>query len=148
MTSLTIIAYALALLAGAAYELIADRREHISQQEVHRMRKGFFLAAFLFAVVLALAVPLAAQDGSMFDPGTVELILLGAGGLTVVGLTQMVKTWLKASGALAYIISAAVSGAATAYFLIRAGGFTWPAFLGYTAFVFLAANGIYKAKTA
>ena len=106
--------------------------------------KKIILLAFFFVVLLA--IPLAAADGPTFDSAIVELILAGVGGLTVLGITQMVKTWLKASGVLAYVISGAVSAAATAYILVKAGSFTIPAFVGYTVFVFLAANGIYKAK--
>lgn len=109
-----------------------------------RLIHVFILALFVLA---AFSLPLAAAEGTMFDSATVELILLGVGGLTVVGITQMIKTWLKANGALAYVISGVVSAAATAYYLVKAGSFAWPVFVGYTVFVFLAANGIYKAKT-
>jgi len=110
--------------------------------------KKITLTASLLTVILT--IPLAAQirDGAVFTPATVELILLGIGGLTVVGITQMIKSWLKATGILAYAISGAVSAAATAYVLTKTGGFTIPAFVGYTIFVFLAANGIYKTKTS
>lgn len=109
------------------------------------MKKNLILVSLFALIVLALAAPLAAADGSTFDPATVDLILAGVAGLTVLGITQMVKVWLKASGALAYVISGAVSAAATAYYLVKSGGFTVPVFVGYTVFVFLAANGIYKA---
>jgi len=108
--------------------------------------KKIILMAFFFMVLLAIPLAAAQTEGdTTYDPAVVELILLGVGGLTVVGITQMVKTWLKASGVLAYVISGIVSAAATAYFLVKAGSFTVPAFVGYTVFVFLAANGIYKA---
>ncbi len=111
------------------------------------MKKNILACLFLVIVFVLMAAPLAAQTGGVtFDPGTVDLILLGVAGLTVVGITQMVKVWLKASGALAYVISGAVSAAATAYYLVKADQFTVIAFVGYTVFVFLAANGIYKAK--
>jgi hypothetical protein len=110
------------------------------------MKKNLILVSLFTLILLALAVPLAAADGLTFDSAIVELILAGVGGLTVVGITQMVKTWLKVSGVLAYVISGAVSAAATAYCLVKAGAFTIPAFVGYAVFVFLAANGIYKAK--
>ena len=111
------------------------------------MKKKLILFTFLSVLVLALTGPAMAQIPGVpsYDPGTVDLILAGIGGLTVLGLTQMVKTWLKASGALAILISLAVSGAATAYYLVRAGTFSVIAFIGYTLFIFLAANGIYKA---
>jgi hypothetical protein len=110
--------------------------------------KKIILLAFLF--VALFSVPLLAlqeaEGTTVYDPAVVELILLGIGGLTVVGITQMIKIWLKATGVLGYVISGAVSAAATAYVLTTTGGFTIPAFVGYSIFVFLAANGIYKAK--
>ena len=81
----------------------------------------------------------------MFDPAVVSTIMLGALGLTVLGVTEMIKKALKATGVAAYAISAVISAAGTAYYLITAHIFTIPAMLGYTFFVFLSANGIYKA---
>jgi hypothetical protein len=110
--------------------------------------KKIILLAFLF--VTLFSIPLLAgqtEGGTVYDPAIVELILLGIGGLTVVGITQMIKGLFHATGVLAYVISGAVSAAATAYVLTTTGGFTIPAFVGYAVFVFLAANGIYKAKT-
>jgi hypothetical protein len=83
-----------------------------------------------------------------FDPAIVQIILAGALGLTVLGLTQMLKTWLKVSGIAAYLISFAVSGGATAYYLVSTHSFTIVYFIGYTFLVFLSANGIYKATAA
>ena len=81
----------------------------------------------------------------MFDPGVVETIMLGALGLTVLGITEMLKKWLKATGVAAYAVSLVVSAAGTAYYLITTHLFTIPLMLGYTFLVFLSANGIYKA---
>lgn len=81
----------------------------------------------------------------MFDPSTIEVIMAGALGLTVLGVTQLIKEWLKATGLLAVFISLVVSAAATAYYLISNAIWTLPLFLGYTFFVFLTANGIFKA---
>ena len=81
----------------------------------------------------------------IFDPEIVQVILAGALGLTVLGVTQVIKNWLKATGVLAVVLSLAVSGAATAYYLISNTIFTIPLFLGYTFFVFITANGIYKS---
>ena len=83
-----------------------------------------------------------------FDPSVVQIIMAGALGLTVLGVTQMVKVWLKASGLVAYLISFAVSGGATAYYLVTTHTFTVVLFIGYTVLVFLSANGIYKATAA
>lgn len=80
----------------------------------------------------------------VFDPSIVDKILLGVAGLTVVGITEMIKRLLKVEGTLAYLISLAVSAAASAYFLISTASFAILPFIGYTVFVFLAANGIYK----
>jgi hypothetical protein len=81
----------------------------------------------------------------MFDLSTAELIMGGALGLTVLGLTEVVKKALKASGVAAYLISLAVSGAATAYYLLTAHIFTLVLFIGYTLYVFAVANGIFKS---
>jgi len=112
------------------------------------MKKIIFLA---FCFLVLFSVPLLAlqeaEGNTTYDPAVVELILLGIGGLTVVGITQMIKGLFHATGILAYVISGAVSVAATAYVLTTTHGFTIPAFVGYAIFVFLAANGIYKAKS-
>ena len=80
----------------------------------------------------------------MFDPGIVDKILLGIGGLTVVGITEMLKRFFKLDGLWAYIISLVVSIGATAYVLTSSGTFNVLSFIGYSIFVFLAANGIFK----
>jgi len=81
----------------------------------------------------------------MFDPAIVEIILGGVLGLTVLGVTEVVKKFLKASGVAAYLISLAVSGAATAYYLISQHTFALITFIGYTLYVFAVSNGIFKA---
>ena len=80
-----------------------------------------------------------------FDPSVVQVIMAGALGLTVLGITEMLKKALKATGAGAYLISLAVSAGGTAYYLISNHIFTVVYFAGYTIFVFLTANGIFKA---
>lgn len=80
----------------------------------------------------------------MFENTIVEQILLGIGGLTVVGLTEMLKRWFKVDGLWGYVISFGVSAVTTAYYLVSTGGFGLIPLLGYTVFVFLTANGIYK----
>jgi hypothetical protein len=111
--------------------------------------KKIILLAFCFLVLFSVPL-LALQEAegtTTYDPAVVQLILAGVAGLTVVGITQMIKGLLHATGVLVYIISAIVSAGATAYFLVQTAGFTVPAFVGYTIFVFLAANGIYKAAS-
>ena len=81
----------------------------------------------------------------MFDPAIVEVILGGVLGLTVLGVTEVIKKALKASGVVAYLISFVVSAGATAYYLITQHLFTIVLFIGYTLYVFAVANGIFKA---
>ena len=81
----------------------------------------------------------------MFDPAIVTIIMAGALGLTVVGVTEMVKKWIKATGVLAYFVSFVVSAAGTAYYLLSTHTFVVGTFIGYTILVFLSSNGIYKA---
>jgi hypothetical protein len=80
----------------------------------------------------------------MFDPAVVATILAIAG-VGVLGITEMIKRFLKAEGVVAYLISLAVSAAATVFVLLQAGTFGLVPFVGYTILVFLEANGIYKA---
>ena len=82
----------------------------------------------------------------MFDNATVQLILTGIGGLTVVGVTEIVKNFLKAKGVGAVLISLAVSAGFTAYYCLAiAPPFNILTFGGYTLLVFATANGIFKA---
>ncbi len=71
--------------------------------------------------------------------------MAGALGLTVVGVTEMIKRFLKATGAAGYLISLAVSAGATAYYLVSNHIFTILGMIGYTVGTFLVANGIFKA---
>ena len=80
----------------------------------------------------------------MFDPEIVVAILAFAG-IGVVGLTEMLKRLLKASGFAAYAVSFLVSAAATVFTLISLGQLTLVAVIVYTILVFVEANGIYKA---
>jgi len=82
----------------------------------------------------------------MFDNSVVQLILTGVGGLTVVGVTQIVKDFLKLKGAGAVLLSLVVSAGFTAYYFIAiAPPFVLLQFAGYTLLVFATANGIFKA---
>ena len=81
----------------------------------------------------------------MFDLSQVSIILAGFGGLTVVGVTQIIKEFLKAKGAGAVLISFVVSAGFTAYyFLAVTPPFLILPFVGYTLLVFAVANGIFK----
>ena len=82
----------------------------------------------------------------MFNTDTIQLILTGIGGLTVVGVTEIVKNFLKLKGVGAILISLVVSAGFTAYyFLAVAPPFALLPFAGYTLLVFATANGIFKA---
>lgn len=81
----------------------------------------------------------------MFDQGIVLLILTGIGGIGVVGVTQIVKNFLKAKSAAAVLISLVVSAGFTAYYLLSTATFSPLLMAGYTLLVFASANGIFKA---
>ena len=82
----------------------------------------------------------------MFNTDTLTLIMAGFGGLTVLGVTEIVKRFLKLSGAGAVILSFVVSAGFTAYyFLAVAPPFVLLTFAGYTLLVFATANGVFQA---
>ena len=81
----------------------------------------------------------------MFDLPTVEIILTGALGLTVLGVTEVLKRFLKTTGAVNYLVSLVVSAAATAYYLISLHIFAVVPFIGYSLLTFAVANGIFKS---
>ena len=114
------------------------------------MRKFVLILAVLSIALVGYAV--AQEETPVFDPAKVDAILLfgvGIGGLTVTGITEMLKRLLKAQGAAAYAISALVSFGATAVFLMTQGSFSIVNLAIYGIAVFLTSNGIYKftAKT-
>jgi uncharacterized membrane protein HdeD (DUF308 family) len=84
----------------------------------------------------------------MLDPTIVQVILGGVLGLTVLGVTEVIKKFLKVSGIWGYIISLLVSAAATAYYLVSNHLFTVVLMIGYTLYVWATANGIFKATHA
>lgn len=81
----------------------------------------------------------------MFDPAIVDVILIGVGGLSVLGVTEIVKRFLKATGVGAILISLVVSASFTAYYLLSTGAFSVLSMVGYSLLVFASANGIFKA---
>jgi hypothetical protein len=80
----------------------------------------------------------------MLDMGVVEVILAGALGLTVIGVTELIKRTLKTKGAANYAVSLVVSAAGTAYYLVSQHIFALVPFVGYTLLTFAVANGIFK----
>jgi hypothetical protein len=86
----------------------------------------------------------------MIDPAVVDIILGGVMGLTVLGVTEVIKKALfkppKVVPLLAgYGISLVASAAGTAYYLLTTHAFTPVLMIGYTAYVWAVANGIFKA---
>ena len=86
----------------------------------------------------------------MIDPQVVELILGGVMGLTVLGVTEVIKKALfkppKVVPKLAgYAISLVASAAGTAYYLVSNHLWAIAPFVGYTLYVWAVANGIFKA---
>ena len=86
----------------------------------------------------------------MIDPAIVEIILGGALGLTVLGVTEVIKKFLFKPPAIVpqiagYAISLVVSAGATAYYLVSSHTFTPVLMAGYTLYTFAVANGIFKA---
>lgn len=113
--------------------------------------KRFILLLFFVFLVVVVATAQVEAETPQFDSAFVQIILLtGVGGLSVAALTEMLKRLVKATGILAYIVSAIVAITATALALFTAGIFTIGGLLIYSVAVFLTANGIYKfsAKSA
>jgi hypothetical protein len=122
------------------------------------MKRKILTLAFL-TLLFMLALPLAAAaqttTGITIDPKILEalakLSFIPLGGLTLTGLTELVKRWIwpkeetrpKWSG---YVVSIILSFAATAaYFTFVVHPFIFITFLIYGALTALAANGLYKA---
>jgi len=113
--------------------------------------KKFTLLLFFVLMISVVAMAQAEAEAPQFDSAFVQIILLtGVGGLSVAAATELLKRLLKAAGVLAYVISAVVAIAASAFALVTAGTFTVGSLLIYSIAVFLTANGIYKfsAKSA
>ena len=90
----------------------------------------------------------------MIDPAIVEIIIGGFLGLTILGITQVIKNFLwnpkatppkVAPNWAGYVISLFVSGGFTAYYLLTTHAFGLVPMLGYTAYVWAVSNGIFKA---
>ena len=107
--------------------------------------KKLTLLLFFVLLISVVAMAQAEAEAPQFDSAFVQIILLtGVGGLSVAAATELLKRLLKAAGVLAYVISAVVAIAATAFALVTAGTFTVGSLLIYSVAVFLTANGIYK----
>jgi len=82
----------------------------------------------------------------MVDLGIVEAILVsGLGGLGVRVVVSMLKDFLRLNNKLLMLaLTLVVCGVAVAIYLIPVG-FAWGLFATYTAFVFMASQGWYRA---
>ena len=115
------------------------------------MRK---ITMFIFAFLLVLPLVALAQDVEVDVQAYLgvasALFATGIGGMTVLGIVEIIKRTFKAQGIFVRIISVFVSaGFALIYEL--GVGFLWYRFAIVTFFVALAANGIYlfpKQKSA
>ncbi|MFX0198979.1 MAG: hypothetical protein ACFFCW_22890 [Candidatus Hodarchaeota archaeon] len=103
---------------------------------------------FMFFAVFMLIFPvlLVAQDTEIdvqayLDAASI-IFVTGIGGMAVLGLVEVIKRILKASGAAVRVISVVVSGAAVLIYELGKG-FETLEFIILTALVALAANGIY-----
>ena len=81
----------------------------------------------------------------MYNFDVITIIMTGFGGLTVLGVTQVLKEFLHAKGAAAVLVSIVVSAGFTGYYLLAVSPpFTFISFVGYTILVCLTANGIFR----
>jgi hypothetical protein len=106
--------------------------------------KKFFMFTVLFLILMA-GFMLAQDEGTTIDIDftVVELILgTSVGGMTINSLTNVLKRWLKADGFWVIALSAVVSAAFVAIYLLPVG-WDWLKFVYLTVFVALGANGIY-----
>jgi len=103
---------------------------------------------FMFFVMLLLIVPLVAlaQDveidiQSYLNAASV-IFMTGIGGLSVLGIVQVIKTFFKMQGIAVRVLSVFVSAAAVLVYEFGLGFLWWRALI-LTVLVTLAANGIY-----
>jgi hypothetical protein len=114
-----------------------------------------FLLGFCMVILFACFALAQTTPPITIDPAIIATILnltfVFGGGFTVMGLSEMLKRLLwpnettrpKWSG---YLSSTIVALAATAGYLVIFNVFTILGFILYSLFVFLSANGIYKAN--
>jgi len=94
------------------------------------------------------------EEGFHFDIDQAILAsIMTVGGLGVIAITQLVKNALvklfnvvkdKVKDVLGYVSSLVVSAGATAFILLQAKKFAWLPLLGYTVYVWLESNQIFK----
>lgn len=114
-------------------------------------RLGLFLVLFLLLVPIALLAQDPVDNPFGLDEGTLAAIL-GAFGLGVLGITQLLKQILKVEkwdprlkDVAGYGLSLVVSAGATAFVLASSDMFTVARFAIYSVGVWGEVNGIWKA---
>lgn len=112
---------------------------------------------FLVVMLCALFSPVFAQGEetkSLFDiEEAIVLAIMSIGGFGVIAITQIVKNALVKlfnvidagiKDIIGYTASLIVSAGASAYILVKLHKFAWMALFGYTLYVWLEANQIFK----
>ena len=94
------------------------------------------------------------EEGFHFDiDQAIVASIMTVGGLGVIAITQLVKNALvklfnvvkdKVKDVLGYASSLIVSAGATAFILLQMKKFAWLSLLGYTIYVWLESNQIFK----
>ena len=117
-----------------------------------RVRVFIFLSVMLCALFsLGFAQ---GEEGFHFDiDQAIVASIMTVGGLGVIAITQLVKNALvklfnvvkdKVKDVLGYASSLIVSAGATAFILLQMKKFAWLSLLGYTIYVWLESNQIFK----
>jgi hypothetical protein len=117
-----------------------------------RFSKLIILSVFLCALFsLGFAQ---GEEGFHFDiDQAIVASIMTVGGLGVIAITQLVKNALvklfnvvkdNVKNVLGYVSSLVVSAGATAFVLLQMKKFAWLALLGYTVYVWLESNQIFK----
>jgi len=110
------------------------------------MKKVLILFAFLFVACSTLLIAQEAET-PVFEASILAAILT-AGGLGVLGFTEMFKRLLKGMGLKAkwvgYVLSFLIGAVCTWLILNQMDKFTWMNEAIYTVIVWLEVNGIYK----
>jgi len=116
------------------------------------MKIKLILLAFLLLLIFPIMVFAQVEDIPFDVDKALIAAILGAFGLGVLGITELIKTWLKVANwhptarkVAGYVISLVVTLGATTSTLIATSRFTWGSFILYSLIVWAEANGIFKA---
>jgi len=118
-----------------------------------RLQK-FFILSVLLCALFSFGLSQGEETKPLFDiKDAIVLAIMSIGGIGVIAITQFVKSALvklfnvttaAVKDIIGYAGSLVVSAGASAYVLLRTQEFTWMALLGYTIYVWLEANQIFK----